>query len=58
MVVKENPDRKKKTKKTEVQNLTIGNQEDFFKLHEGIHEVEKDARLTVPNPEYKALFQS
>ena len=41
-----------------MQNLTIGNQEGSFKLYEGIHEAEKDVRLTVPNPEYKALLQS
>ena len=46
------------SRKIEVHNLTISNQEHSFKLNVEIHKVEKDMLLTVPNPEYKTLLQS
>ena len=46
------------SRKIELQNLTISNQEGSFRLNLNIQEVEKDILLTVPNPEYKTLLQS
>ena len=46
------------SRKIEVQNLTISNQEGSFRLNLNIQEVEKDILLTVPNPEYKTLLHS
>ena len=41
------------SRKIEVHNLTISNQEGSFKLNGDIHKAEKDIFLTVSNPEYK-----
>ena len=41
------------SRKIEVHNLTISNQEGSFKLDGDIHKTEKDILLTVSNPEYK-----
>ena len=46
------------SRKIEVHNLSISNQEGSFKLNVDIDKVEKDILLTVPNPEYKTLLQS
>ena len=46
------------SRKIELQNLTISNQEGSFRLNLNIQEVEKDILPTVPNPEYKTLFPS
>ena len=45
------------SRKIEVHNLNISNQEGSFKLNVDIHKVGKDILLTVPNPEYKTLLQ-
>ena len=46
------------SRKIEVHNLTISNQEGSFKLNVDIHKVEKDVLLTVPHREYKISLQS
>ena len=46
------------SRKIEVHNLTISNQEHSFKLNVDIHKVEKDMLLTVPHPEYKTLLHT
>ena len=46
------------SRKIEVHYLTISNQVGSFELNVGMHKVEKEILLTVPNPEYKTLLQS
>ena len=47
-----------KSRKIKERNLTMSNQEGFFKLNVDIYRVEKDMLLAVVNPEYKTLLQS
>ena len=44
------------SRKIEVPNLTISNQEGSFKLNVDIHKVEKNILLAVPNPECKTFL--
>ena len=45
-----------KSRKIKEHNLTMSNQEGFFKLN--VNRAEKDILLTVVNPEHKTLLQS